>query len=191
MFLLLKITITLRRKERCQLKQKVCCFSGYRPEKMPDDMWEGSAAFAEMQARLRQEILRAAELGYTAFLSGMSRGFDLWAAEEVLALNEQYGLELELWAAIAFHGMETYWEPEWQERYTDVLLRSRYTFSVCDTYRPGCYSERDSFLVERSSRVICFYDGVPGGTEYTVNLARRNGLDICNIADEQQVLAGF
>ena len=172
------------------MQQTICCFSGYRPEKMPADMAEGTPEFDRMLCRLRTAILRAAEQGYTVFLSGMSRGFDLWAAEVVLELQDR-GLDIALWAAIAFHGMEQYWEPEWQARYDTALRRARHTFAICDRYEPGCYTRRDAFLVQRSSRCICFFDGVPGGTEYTVNAARRAGHTIVNLADNQLVLHEF
>ncbi len=166
------------------MKQTICCFSGYRPEKMPPHMQEGSPDFLEMMQSLRRAILRSAECGYTIFLSGMSRGFDLWAAETVLAL-QQTNPEIQLWALLAFHGMEQYWESEWQMRYTNVLRRARHTFSVCDRYEAGCYTRRDADLVARSSRCICYFTGISGGTEYTVQRARRAGLDIINLADGQ------
>lgn len=162
----------------------VCCFSGYRPEKMPHDMTEGSPAFLDMLSRLRSAILLASQTGCRYFLSGMSRGFDLWAAETVLELKHS-GYDIRLWAAIAFPGMDAYWEPEWQQRYTDVLLQADRIFPVAQKYSPECYTARDRFLVQQSSRCICFFDGVPGGTSYTVGLARRSGLAINNLADMQ------
>ncbi len=166
------------------MKSSVCCFSGYRPEKMPEDMQEHSPAFADMTQRLRCAIHDAAGQGYRHFLSGMSRGFDLWAAEAVLELARQ-GEAIDLWAAIAFPGMEQYWEPLWRARYTSALAQASRTFPLCDRYEPDCYKKRDRFLVEQSSLCICFFDGTPGGTQYTVGYARRSGLAIDNLADQQ------
>ena len=81
--------------------------------------------------------------------------------------------------------MEQYWEPEWQRRYHAVLSRAVKNFPVSAKYAPECYTLRDRFLVERSSRCICFFDGVPGGTAYTVRYARRCGLLIDNLAERQ------
>ena len=166
------------------MKSSICCFSGYRPEKMPPDLPEGSPAFAELLQRLRQYIPRASRAGYRHFLSGMSRGFDLWAAEAVLELQEQ-GCAIDLWAAVAYPGMEQYWEPEWQQRYHAVLSHAAKVFPVSGKYARECYTLRDRFLVEQSSRCICFFDGTPGGTAYTVQYARRSGLAIDNLADQQ------
>lgn len=162
----------------------VCCFSGYRPEKMPQNMAEGTPAFANMQSRLRDAIRRASKNGCRYFLSGMSRGFDLWAAEAVLEMKRG-GEDIRLWAAIAFPGMDTYWEPEWKKRYHTVLLQADRIFPVAPKYAPECYTARDRFLVQQSAHCICFFDGVPGGTAYTVGLARRSGLTIDNLADMQ------
>ena len=166
------------------MQQQICCFSGYRPEKMPANMQEHSPAFQEMQVRLRKAIIDAVQNGYRYFLSGMSRGFDLWAAEVVLSLQKE-GLPIELWAAIAFPDMQEYWEPQWQERYETVLQQASQTFSVMNDYTPNCYTMRDRFLAEQSSMCICFFDGKPGGTQYTVNYARKRGLTIINLAEAQ------
>lgn len=150
-------------------------------------MKEGSPDFQRMIQSLRRAVLRAVEQGYTVFLSGMSRGFDLWAAETVLEL-QQTNPQIELWALIAFHGMERYWEPEWQQRYTRVLYRARHTISICDRYQPDCYTRRDEELVKRSSRCICYFTGIPGGTAYTVRYAAKSGLTVVNLAEAQPSL---
>lgn len=151
---------------------------------MPADMPESSPAFCDMQQRLRRAVRRKADSGCRHFLSGMSRGFDLWAAEAVLELARE-GCPIDLWAAIAFPGMQKYWEPEWSRRYDAVLDQAARVFALYDRYQPDCYTTRDRFLVEQSSACICFFDGTPGGTAYTVGLARRRGLEIVNLADPQ------
>ena len=62
-----------------------CCFSGYRIEKMPFSAHDPQAQ--TLCRALEQTIRRAAAQGYTRFLSGMSTGFDLWAAEAVLRVR--------------------------------------------------------------------------------------------------------
>ena len=166
------------------MKSSVCCFSGYRPEKMPDDFSEHSLAFQQLQQQLHQAIISAIQDGYRHFLCGMSRGFDLWAAETVIQLINQ-GYNIDLWAAIAFPNMHQQWEPHWRKRYQTILQHTHHVFSACDRYTPECYHIRDRFLVEQSSRCICFFDGLPGGTQYTIQYAKRRGLYIDNLADPQ------
>lgn len=62
------------------LRPVTCCFSGYRIEKMPFRN-EDCPAARELFAALDAAVAEAAADGYTRFLSGMSTGFDLWAAK--------------------------------------------------------------------------------------------------------------
>lgn len=117
------------------MRTSVCCFSGYRPEKMPHGYQENSRLFAELQMDLCQAIRRAHAQGCLHFLSGMSRGFDLWAAQAVLAVRGE-GLPIDLWAAVAFPDMHTRWELLWQARYRHILHRqARFSVSFRNTRR--------------------------------------------------------
>ena len=64
-----------RRKSRC-------CFTGHRPEKL-------DCSEQEAIALLQKNIRYAYDLGYTTFITGMSRGVDIWAAEIVLEENSK------------------------------------------------------------------------------------------------------
>jgi len=51
---------------------------------------------------------------------------------------------------------------------------------------PRCrsaYLDRNCYMVEQSSRLLCYFDGQLGGTAHTVRCAIRNGLEIYNLAD--------
>ena len=54
-----------------------CCFTGHRPEKL-------GMSETDVKKLLKAEIKKAIDFGYCVFVSGMSRGVDLWAAELVL-----------------------------------------------------------------------------------------------------------
>ena len=56
---------------------KSCAFAGHRPEKMPWGKDENSPAGIEFKFRLREALEYLIGRGYTDFLSGGSRGFDL------------------------------------------------------------------------------------------------------------------
>lgn len=49
------------------MRTSVCCFSGYRPEKMPHGYQENSRLFAELQMDLCQAIRRAHAQGCLHF----------------------------------------------------------------------------------------------------------------------------
>ena len=69
---------------------KTCAFAGHRPEKMPWGKDENSPFGIEFKFRLREALEYLIGRGYTDFLSGGSRGFDLMAAEIILSLREAY-----------------------------------------------------------------------------------------------------
>ena len=81
------------------LRPVTCCFSGYRIEKMPFRN-EDCPAARELFAALDAAVAEAAADGCTRFLSGMSTGFDLWAAEAVL--RARAALPVQLLCAVPF-----------------------------------------------------------------------------------------
>ena len=64
-------------------RSHTCCFSGYRPEKMPFRTYDPDAVQA-LEAALDRAVEHAVSQGYHTFLSGMAAGFDIWAAEAVI-----------------------------------------------------------------------------------------------------------
>lgn len=160
-----------------------CCFSGYRPEKYSRNPLRDVGFLADVRTRLEQSVAQAAQAGYTLFLTGMGRGFDLWAAEAVLAQRQAKGLKLI--CALPFEKQADNWNPHWRNLHTRVLLAADQVFTLSEEYTPSCFHERNRFLVDGASRLICWWDGASGGTRYTLQYAQRQGLEIVNLADGQ------
>lgn len=160
-----------------------CCFSGHRPEKFPGYHAADVALPAVLADKLAHTVRRAAEQGYTHFITGMSRGFDLWAAQTVLTLSET--LPLSLVCAIPFDGQEAKWPLGWRTVYDQVLRRAGQVYLLSSAYSARCFHARNRFLVEHSSRLICYFDGQHGGTAYTVRYAAHSGIEVVNLADAQ------
>ena len=66
---------------------KTIAFSGYRSEKLPENI-------DPIRINLRETVLSSIEEGYDTFLCGMADGFDLMAANVVLEFKPQYDLKL-------------------------------------------------------------------------------------------------
>ena len=131
----------------------------------------------EVIAWLEAEILKAIDDGFVTFVSGMTRGVDIWAAEIVLRLRSE-GEQIRLIAACAFRGMEERWDTEWQERYRSILLSANGVYYIGE--RPGTASflKRDRWMVDHASRLIAVYCGVPGGTRETIEYAKAEGIEV-------------
>ncbi len=49
-------------------------------------------------------------------------------------------------------------------------------------YTRGCMFKRNRYLVDNSGVCVCYLARDAGGTAYTVNYAKRQGLEIINLA---------
>ena len=148
----------------------VCCFTGHRPEKLHGDE-------QEIKTGLESAILRAIDSGYDCFISGMSRGVDIWAAEIVLELKRDIP-ELQLIAALPYEGMGNSWNAVWKDRYLAILDKADRVKVFSSTYHRGVYFERDKWMVDMCSRVIAVYHGEPGGTKSTIDYAGFQGVEV-------------
>ena len=147
-----------------------CCFTGHRPGKL-------RTPEAEIRAWLEKQIGRAVADGYDTFITGCAMGVDLWAGEAVLRKREE-NPAVRLVAAIPWPGMAEHWEKEWRDRFREVIARADEAVTICDRYHKYVYSQRNIWMVDRSSRLIAFYNGLPGGTGSTVRYAEKCGLEV-------------
>ncbi len=161
-----------------------CCFSGHQPEKMPGHTMAGPAVPPTLNAALSHAICAAVQDGYHLFVTGMSRGFDLWAAQTVLKLRRQ--LPIRLVCAIPFPAMPQAWSNGWRTCYREVLRRADAAYTLSSRYTPDCYYVRNRFMVDHASRLICWFDGTPGGTAFTYRCAKRRGLDFVNLSTAEK-----
>lgn len=154
------------------------CFSGYRAEKFPFPLQRGNEAFEAFRKLLRQTILDAVNDGYDTFYTGACYGFDIAAGEEVLSLKRERGLSLRLIAVLPFENQAQLWSERWRDRYFAMLESCDNVVTIQPRYTRGCYQRRNEYMVNRSSRLICYYTGQPGGTQNTVEAAEKLGLEI-------------
>lgn len=64
-----------------EMRRYRCCFTGHRPEKL-------GVTEEKIKMLLSSAVDDAIERGISTFITGMARGFDLWAAEVVLQKKE-------------------------------------------------------------------------------------------------------
>ena len=155
-----------------------CCFSGYRVEKMPFST--NDPRIDTLTAALDHAIANASAQGYSVFFSGMSTGFDLWAAEAVLRARNT--LPVQLFCAIPFDRQADRYPPEWKRRFNHCLLAADRVFALSRDYYTGCSAARHRFLVDASSLLLCYYDGRSGGTAQTVFYAEKQHVRTVNLA---------
>ena len=157
-------------------REKTCCFTGHRPDKLP---W-GEDETDPRCERLKRSIARAVEdayaAGYRRFVSGMARGSDLYFAEAVLELREWHE-DAELECARPCETQADSWPEKERARYQSILDRCNIETMVQHSYDRFCMNRRNRYMVDHASRLIAVYNGVPkGGTYQTLLYAMKKGL---------------
>lgn len=165
--------------------EHTAAFTGYRPYKLPQNC--SAIVQTVLSQRLEEAVRKTYMRGYRIYLNGLMAGWDILAAEAVLALREELA-GLCCVSIVPFrksYFSNLIWTPEWKARALNVYRQSDLAFPLADQYRKGIYYERDRFLVSHATLMIAYYDGKPGGTKYTLDFAAQSGLEIINIASPQ------
>ena len=157
--------------------EKVCAFTGHRPDKLPFQR-VGDEAYNALMGRLKDEILRhITQEGVVHFVSGMAAGVDLMAAQTVLFLKRRYPW-ITLECAVPHRGQERTVGAAWRGVYREALTAADQVTVLSEEYFPGCFHARNRYMVDKADCVIAVWDGTPGGTGYTVAYARKMGVAV-------------
>lgn len=169
-------------------KDKTVCFSGHRPEKLPDGGRMLSAKNNALKSILYTEVLNCIQQGYTEFLTGVSRGVDLWASEIVLELKNTYK-HIRL---VAVYPCRDFGE--------HFISRDKFILGNCcqyadevvylsEKYTKGCLRKRNEYMVNRSAKLIAVVSDYKSGTGQTIRYAEKQGI-ITRVIDAGKFSAG-
>ena len=131
-----------------------CCFTGHRPEKL-------NATEEEVKLWLEKQIDQAIADGYLTFISGCAMGVDIWAGQIVLRKKAD-NPKIHLICATPWQGFARRWNEEWQNQ----------------------FQQRNVWMVDRSNRLIAYYNGASGGTRNTIEYAEKKGIECCVLKQE-------
>lgn len=154
-------------------KEKAAAFTGHRfiPYKTK----------RRLQAKLNEAVKACLQSDIRHFFCGMAVGFDMLAAEAVLEMKGKHP-EIRLTAVVPFRNQSDRFSPEDKERYQSILSKADNVIMLGDIYFDGCYLRRNDYMLNRSCRIIAYFNGEPkGGTFYTCRRAERMGLKIDNL----------
>ncbi len=148
-----------------ELRKIRCAVIGHQPHMLRQDE-------DEVRVALEVSILKAVSDGYTSFISGLSSGVGMWAAEIVVRLKKS-NPNLHLIAAIPFAGFDEEWEEEARLRYRFLLSQAEYVKVMEPARSKEAYQVRNEWLVNHSARLIAVHNGQPGSTGNTILYARQ------------------
>jgi len=161
-------------------KRITCCFSGYRPEKLPWGENEADERCRELKRRLFHITEALFDAGYRHFMCGMARGCDIYYCEAVLMLRDIYP-EVTVEAVLPCPEQADKWSDSWRDRYFGLISLCDRETLISARYTSGCMQRRNRYMVDNSAVIITVYDGLSGGTMTTRKYATAQGLEIIDL----------
>ena len=99
---------------------------------------------------------------------------------ELKALRERRpGVTVE--AVIPCEEQAARWRERDRERWFSLVERCDNETMLQHHYDRGCMLRRNRYLVDHSAMLIAVYDGMLGGTMYTISYAMKRGLDVVTL----------
>jgi uncharacterized phage-like protein YoqJ len=166
--------------KRTQSRDNTCCFSGYRPNKLPWSYHETDERCLLLKKKLYDVITAAYHSGIWYYICGMAMGCDMYFSEAILKFRETHP-DVTLEAALPCEDQAAKWNEAIRERYFRLLRQCDKETYVSRRYTPNCMLLRNKYMVDKSATLIAVYDGRFGGTMHTVGYAEANGLDIIQL----------
>ena len=155
------------------MKPRTCCFTGHR--KIPPEQYKSIAE------RLENEIIKLINIGVRYFCTGGALGFDTLAALIVLDMRKKYP---HIRLVLVIPCLEQYknWDEDDKEIYNLIWKNANTIKYMSVDYDPKCMHQRNRKLVDLSSFCICYLTKPTGGTVYTVEYAKKKGINVVNLA---------
>lgn len=145
-------------------------FTGHRPDKLPY-LSESDSECVKLKKRLEETVRGLIADGADEFYSGMALGVDMWAAELVLGLKEEFP-HITLTAVVPCPEQAERWGEKLIARYNGILARCDKIITTSPRYEKGCMAKRNRALVDACDILVAVFDGSRGGTMQTVNYAK-------------------
>lgn len=162
-------------------RERTCCFTGHRPEKLPWGDDESAPGCLRLKAAMEDVLASLYGGGLRHFICGMAAGADIYFGEAAAALRQAHP-DVTLEAAIPFDGQELRWPAAWQRRYARLAEACDQRTVLHRVYTPQCMMDRNRYMVDRSRVLVAVYNGAPGGTRNTLLYAMRQGLEIVELS---------
>jgi len=156
------------------MRSKTCCFTGHRDLSLTEQ--------ESIVRKLDQTVTGLIQSGVRYFGAGGARGFDTLAAQAVLRLREQYP-HIRLILVLPCKSQTRGWWKEDIQKYEAILAAADKIKYISQEYTRNCMLKRNRHLVDHSGVCVCYLRDSAGGTAYTVDYARKNGVPVINLRE--------
>jgi len=156
------------------MRERTCCFTGHR---------ELPFLKRKMIARkLEQTVTGLIQSGVQYFGAGGALGFDTLAAQTVLNLKKEYP-HIKLILVLPCLSQTQGWKEQDVRIYETIKAEADKVVYTSQQYTQDCMHKRNRHLVDHSGVCVCYLTKDKGGTAYTVNYAKKQGLEVINLAE--------
>ncbi len=156
-------------------KEKVLCFTGHR--EIPVELFK--KLFVILPGLLEEYILE----GYTVFKAGGALGFDMLCEIAILELKKTYP-KIQLHLILPCPEQASEWSQMDQRFYNAILKEADSVRYTSNKFAYGCMSARNREIVNGSDLCVAFLRSGRGGTKYTVDYAKKQGVPVVNLYDK-------
>jgi uncharacterized phage-like protein YoqJ len=157
-----------------------CCFSGYRPDKLPWGHNEEDGRCLQLKEKLYDVVSAVYTSGFRHYICGMALGCDMFFCEAVLQLKDEHP-DVTLEAAIPCEDQAARWHEAQRSRYFKLVGQCDVETFVGRKYTPDCMMRRNMYMVDHAALLVAVYDGRFGGTMHTIGYAEKQGIEIIQI----------
>lgn len=154
-------------------RKRTACFTGHR--NIPIHHRKKLAMLLDY---IIEKLYRTGVVFYGA---GGAYGFDMEAEMAVLRAKEKHP-EIKLILVLPCIEQDKYWTTDNKTTFAEILKKADKVVYTKKIYSHGCMHKRNRHLVDYSGYCISYLTENRGGTAYTVEYARQNGLEIVNLA---------
>lgn len=154
-------------------RKRTACFTGHR--QIPKQEVQ------KIETQLDKVIENLYQSGVIFYGAGGAYGFDMLAEKAVIRARERHK-EIKLILVLPCKDQDKYWTAENKAMYAEILSKSDKVVYTSESYAKGCMHKRNRYLVDFSGYCIAYLTKSSGGTAYTVDYARQNGLKIVNLS---------
>lgn len=135
--------------------------------------------FSDMDCeKLKKDFLEIIKKGFSLFLVGMAKGFDLLCFNILLELKKENS-DIKICAVIPCAEQEKYYSSNEKKEYYNFLEQADFIAKEEKPYFKGCMLKRNDYMLENCSLLYAYYKETGrGGTLYTINGAKKRQISI-------------
>ncbi len=157
--------------EITETEKNTCCFTGHRVIPAKD--------YQNIYYKTKEEILMLIEKGVNKFICGGAIGYDLMCGEIVLYIRkEKPHIKLEI--AVPYKNQAQGFSEVNKKRYERLLKEADKVTVLSGEYYRGCLHARNRYMADNSSYIIAYCTKTSGGSYYTLEYARKKGIEVLN-----------